>query len=546
VAWTDASQSETGFKVERKSGGGAFAQVASVATGVMSYTDSGLADGASYTYRVRAVNQGGESLPSNEASRVTLPAPPTALTVVALSSSQLQLAWTDSNPSPPAVKVERSAAMTGPFTQVGVSSPGLLAYNDSGLSANTAYYYRIRTTNASGDSAYSGVSGGSTLPAPPAAPNSFAAAAVSGRSVQLTWQDNSSNETGFEVLRLAPQAGGYELIATTGSNAVGYLDSVGVAGNTAYSYRVRAVNAGGGSAYASASVTTPPDPPAPPTGLVGLALSHTQVRLTWSDASDNETGFRIQRRTGAAAFETVTTTGPNVLEYVNGGLTEGVAYTYRVVAVNSQGDSTPSSEVTVITRPQSPGNLVATVGNRRIDLTWTDRSARETGFRIERHSGDGGFAAMATVAASVRTYADTGLAPEHTYTYRVIAISAEGDSEPSNSAVATPRNETPLAKLVIAPKSLKFGTVKLNRPKQKTLKLTNKGREAVIVTVGTLDAPFTLVSGGGAVTLAPRASRTVAVRFNPIAAGTAQASLLITSTDPRAAQTNVTVTGKGK
>src|SRR5207302_6826747 len=71
-------------------------------------------------------------------------------------------------------------------------------------------------------------------------------------------------------------------------------------------------------------------------------------------------------------------------------------------------------------------------------LVWTDASGAESGFKIER-SVDGGatFFPLATVGASVTSYSNTGLAAATTYTYRVKATNAGGDSAPSPVASAT-------------------------------------------------------------------------------------------------------------
>jgi hypothetical protein len=73
-----------------------------------------------------------------------------------------------------------------------------------------------------------------------------------------------------------------------------------------------------------------------------------------------------------------------------------------------------------------------------IELTWTDNSNNEDGFRIER-SSDGGytFIPAAFVGTDVHGYTDTGLAPGRTYHYRVCALNAFGDSPQSNTAEAT-------------------------------------------------------------------------------------------------------------
>jgi fibronectin type 3 domain-containing protein len=81
--------------------------------------------------------------------------------------------------------------------------------------------------------------------------------------------------------------------------------------------------------------------------------------------------------------------------------------------------------------------LTATVvSSGRIDLVWSD-VAGETGYRVERSTGGGSWAAIATTAANVTSYSNTGLAPATTYSYRVVATNSAGDSPPSPSASAT-------------------------------------------------------------------------------------------------------------
>jgi hypothetical protein len=76
---------------------------------------------------------------------------------------------------------------------------------------------------------------------------------------------------------------------------------------------------------------------------------------------------------------------------------------------------------------------------RSIDLTWTDSDATETGFKIERCTGAGcsDFAQIATVGANVTGYSNTGLAASTSYSYRVRAYNAAGNSAYSNIAAAT-------------------------------------------------------------------------------------------------------------
>ena len=84
-----------------------------------------------------------------------------------------------------------------------------------------------------------------------------------------------------------------------------------------------------------------------------------------------------------------------------------------------------------------PPSLTATaVSSRRIDLAWSD-VAGETGYRVERSADGGIWAAVATTAANVTSYSNTGLAASTTYSYRVVATNGAGDSPPSPVASAT-------------------------------------------------------------------------------------------------------------
>ena len=91
----------------------------------------------------------------------------------------------------------------------------------------------------------------------------------------------------------------------------------------------------------------------------------------------------------------------------------------------------------VCPEPNAPTNLSATAAPPwQINLTWTDTSSNETGFRIERSSG-GSWSTLATVGANATGYADTSATPGTLYSYRVIAYRACGDSAPSNADSAT-------------------------------------------------------------------------------------------------------------
>jgi hypothetical protein len=110
------------------------------------------------------------------------------------------------------------------------------------------------------------------------------------------------------------------------------------------------------------------------------------------------------------------------------------------LVLNSFGVTIDDGTGTTPKFPAAPTGLTATPFNAtEIDLAWTDNSTNEAGFKIERCTGSGctNFVQIATVGANVKSYSNTGLSASTTYTYRVRAYNAGGDSDYSNIAFAT-------------------------------------------------------------------------------------------------------------
>ena len=87
LAWQDTSGNETEFRIERRSGSGAFVRIATTGANVMTYADSGLASVTVYAYRMQACNARGCSAYTSEATATTPALPPVALSVTARGSA---------------------------------------------------------------------------------------------------------------------------------------------------------------------------------------------------------------------------------------------------------------------------------------------------------------------------------------------------------------------------------------------------------------------------------------------------------------------------
>jgi len=117
--------------------------------------------------------------------------------------------------------------------------------------------------------------------------------------------------------------------------------------------------------------------PAAPSSLTATAISASQINLSWSDNSNNEDGFRIERKIGAAGtYSQIVTVGAGVTTYQNTGLTEATSYYYRIRSYNAAGNSSYSVEVNATTpdatAPVSPIN--AQINGQGPTSNWTNQS----------------------------------------------------------------------------------------------------------------------------------------------------------------------------
>jgi hypothetical protein len=92
----------------------------------------------------------------------------------------------------------------------------------------------------------------------------------------------------------------------------------------------------------------PVTPPAAPVNLAARAVSNSRIDLTWTDSSDNETNFELERCEGRGrcrTFMLIASPGQNVVAFSDVGLAANTQYTYRVRATNEAGTSDYSNTV---------------------------------------------------------------------------------------------------------------------------------------------------------------------------------------------------------
>lgn len=192
------------------------------------------------------------------------------------------------------------------------------------------------------------------------------------------------------------------------------------------------------------SPVSAPTTPAAPTSLLASPLSSSQIQLNWSDNATNEVTYRIEMNSGSG-FSEITSVAANITQTTIGGLAASTNYSFRVRARNAGGDSAYSNTAAATTlpvagsAPAAPTTLQATASSSSaIQLNWLDQASTETSFIVEMRATAGGtFAPIATLAANSTSYTATGLTAQTSYTFRVKARNAFGDSGYTNESAAT-------------------------------------------------------------------------------------------------------------
>ena len=187
-----------------------------------------------------------------------------------------------------------------------------------------------------------------------------------------------------------------------------------------------------------------------PSDLAVGSVSSSQLIISWTDNSESEDGYTVERAPdengSAGTWAAVVQLGANVENYTDSSLDEGTTYWYRVFSrSDEQGDSQklgPKSGTTRLAEPTTPS--LTAPSSTTVEFTWTDNSAKEDGFKIERADDDSGspgsWVEIDSVGQNIEIFNDSGLTSGNTYWYRVYAYASgyEDSNYTSQASVTTP------------------------------------------------------------------------------------------------------------
>jgi len=379
---------------------------------VTTYDVTGLTDGSSHTYYIKAINNSGESQNSNTINTTLLSLAPVASVATSITTTSFTANWAAVN-----------GATGYKFYLDGSATPTTLGnvtnYNVTGLVDGSSHTYSVKGTNNAGDSSVSNTTNVTLLSLAPVA---TAATSVTSASFIANWAAVNG-------------ATGYKLYLDGTPITLGNVTNYSVTGlvdGSSHTYYVKSVNAAGDSSVSNTINTTLLS--LAPVATAATSVTTTSFIANWG-AVTGATGYKIYLDGSATPI-----TLGNVTNYSVTGLSSGTTHTYSVKVITSAGESLNSNTISVTSLSLTPVTTSASnITSSSFTANWGG-VVGATGYKLYL---DG--SATPIILGNVITYDFGGLSSGTTHTYSVKATNAGGDSSISNTTSVTLSLSAPVA-----------------------------------------------------------------------------------------------------
>ena len=407
LSWDDPGDSSiSGYELSID--GGAYSSISGSDATTTSHTVTGLTNGTSYSFAVRAEN-------GKNATAVTATPLFDALTnlTATAADTEVSLSWDD--PDNATISGYELSIDGGTYTSISGSNATTTSHSVTGLSNGTSYSFAVRAVKGKNATAVT------ATPLFDALTNLTATAADT--EVSLSWDDpDNATISGYE---LSIDGGTYTSIS--GSNATTTSHSVtGLTNGTSYSFAVRAVKGKN-----AAAVTATPLFDAL-TNLTATAAD-TEVSLSWDDP-DNATISGYELSIDGGTYTSISGSNATTTSHSVTGLTNGTSYSFAVRAVKGKN----ATAVTATPLFDALTNLTATAADTEVSLSWDDPdNATISGYEL---SIDGGtYTSISGSDATTTSHSVTGLTNGTSYSF---AVRAENGKN-ATAVTATPLFDAP-------------------------------------------------------------------------------------------------------
>ena len=426
LAW-DKNASAKGYIIEQYKGG-KWTQVAKTSSNTaVTYTVNGLAADTTYTFRIKAYVISGESEIYGGYVKI---AGKTRIPNVAsfkgraVSQTAVKLDWSKNDKATGYV-IEQYKG--GKWTALATTKNNTtLTFTVKGLAKGTAYSFRIKSFRKTGSatefSEYTAIKAATLLDGV----SDFKVASTTGSWITLEWAKNDK-ATGYVIEQY--KGGKWTVLATTKNNTTLTFTVKGLAGDTAYSFRIKSYRTVNGvtdfSEYTSVKAKT----------LLGnvktftaAATGTTAIKLDWSK-NDKATAYVIEQYRGGKWTVLATTKNNTTLTFTVKGLAEGTAYSFRLKSLKTANGVTEESVYTSIKAATAVSGVknakVTSVTGSWITLEWA-KNDKATGYSIEQYKGGKWTVIATTKNNATLKFTVKGLKNDTTYSFRIRAYKTSG------------------------------------------------------------------------------------------------------------------------
>ncbi len=514
---------ETAFEIYRSTIQGASYQfIGQVPADTLTFTDGGLTPNIKYFYIVRAINNNGAAAISNEASASTQSdkTPPTApanLIALSTTNNSVTLGWDSStdNVGVVAYDVFVNGIKTNSTTQK--------SFIVTGLKSLQQYYFYVKARDVSGNTStqsnqvsaatilqgfsYKYYEGSwNTLPdfnaLTPVKTGNTANIDISVRNrddqfgfvwqgfikvpIAGTYKFETYSDDGSKIWLGKYDATASPLINNDGLHGGQYVSGTVMLQPGIYPISAAFFEQGGGEVmqlywtctalfgdnnrhqiadqYFNDTYTSAGTAPAAPTNFAAAPLDYARIKLSWTDNSNNETGFEIYRSESASGiYVIVGTTSANATLFNDSALLPSTTYYYKIKSINQYGGSALATQKSATTSalPAPPAiatNVKVTVkSSSAISLSWTDNATNETGYSIYRSLSDTLHYKLTTsLPINSTNYLDSGLFAHLTYFYKITVLGVGGTLAKSPTVSGKTKDDAPVI-TDIASRSVRYG-----------------------------------------------------------------------------------------
>ncbi|MDE0356362.1 MAG: fibronectin type III domain-containing protein [Gammaproteobacteria bacterium] len=451
----------TGYQVEESANGSPpWTLLTPTPTNVTVYQRVGLPAGVTRYYRVRAVyvnlvSYGPWAYAQATTATTRTPGAPRNLSATAAGPTVIDLDWDApaSNGGSAITSYQiHVLASDGSWSLLGTTLASMTEYSDATAAVGVTRRYRVRAVNASGpgEPAFVNATAEAGTPGPP---RDLTASADGASVIELDWRApsdaGSAAVTGYWIEWSAN--GVIWDVLERNHRATGYRDE-GLSPGTTRHYRVAAINRHGQGDWSEEVQATTSRPPGRPTGLTARAQGTSRIELDWTAPTGGGpvTGYWIEWSSTGTGGWTRRVRNSRATSYTDTGLSAGTTRHYRVAAINAAGEGPWSRVVqatTEVTVPGAPTSLTVVPnglgGSTELRLNWRAPSntggSPITGYSIQWSPSAGGpwrFLVPGPTGTAT-TYVDKGLPPNTTRYYRVRAVNAQGQGNPSTAVRGT-------------------------------------------------------------------------------------------------------------